>query len=67
MLKATRNTSGVMQNEGWLDRTLRVFAGISLMLLPAYLLEFNFTGNLTWEYYAMLLGIVPMITGMIGR
>ena len=66
MFKSSMSNRGVIQNQGWLDRSIRVLLGLTLLLLPAYLLEFDFTRELTWEYYAMLVSIVPILTGVIG-
>lgn len=60
------NKERVPQNEGWLDRILRIAFGGAMILVTAYLLEFDFTKEATWEYYVMLLGIIPVITGFIG-
>lgn len=56
----------VLQNEGWFDRVLRITIGGTMILGTAYLLEYDFTPRLTWEYYVMLLGIAPVITGFVG-
>lgn len=56
----------ILQNEGWFDRALRIAIGGAMILVTAYLLEYDFTPKATWEYYVMLVGIVPVITGFIG-
>ena len=66
MNTSTARSRGVAQNEGWLDRSIRVLAGLSLLLIPAYTLEFDFSREMSWEYYAMLFSVVPLITGAIG-
>jgi 4-amino-4-deoxy-L-arabinose transferase-like glycosyltransferase len=47
-------------NEGTLDRALRILAGLALLV---WFFVDNGTGAL---HYAKLIGVVPLITGLIG-
>lgn len=47
-------------NEGTLDRTLRVIVGLALLVW-----FFVDNGQGAW-HYAKLIGVVPLLTGLIG-
>ena len=66
MIQAVRTKLGVEQNEGWLDRVIRVGVGLVMVFGAAYVLGFNFEKQSSWEYYVMLLSIVPLLTGILG-
>ncbi len=46
-------------NEGTIDRTLRIIAGIALLAL------FFIFPDASWRYWT-LIGIVPLATGLLG-
>ena len=60
------NEQRIIQNQGWLDRVLRISISSTMIIVTAYLLEYDFTPKASWEYYTMLLGIIPAVTGLIG-
>lgn len=64
-MKRIRQKLGVVQNLGWLDRSLRVAFGAALISVPCYYLV---TGNLMSPWYAflMLLAVYPIMTGILG-
>lgn len=66
MIQAIRTKLGVEQNAGWLDRVIRVTIGVIMIFGAAYALGFNFAKQSSWEYYVMLLSIIPIATGMLG-
>lgn len=66
MIPTLRSKIGVPQNEGWLDRTLRVVAGMVMLFGPAFLLEFDYIAEANWIYYVMLSSILPITTGVLG-
>ncbi|MGD8569335.1 MAG: DUF2892 domain-containing protein [Gammaproteobacteria bacterium] len=66
MIRTIRTKLAIEQNEGWLDRTIRVVVGFAMVFGAAYALGFNFEKQSSWEYYVMLLAIIPLATGMLG-
>jgi hypothetical protein len=64
-MKRVRQKLGVVQNLGWLDRTLRVVFGAALIAIPCY---FLITGSLMSPWYAflMLFAVYPIMTGVLG-
>ncbi|MGD8886321.1 MAG: DUF2892 domain-containing protein [Gammaproteobacteria bacterium] len=64
-MKRFRQKLGVVENLGWLDRTIRVAFGASLISIPCYYL---ITGSLMSPWYAflMLLAVYPIMTGVLG-
>ena len=65
MKEVMNNTTGVVQNLGWIDRVLRVIAGVLFLAVPISLLKEG-QPYATWYYYLILLSVVPMITGILG-
>lgn len=63
MITKIREAIGVPQNIGWLDRVIRILAGIALLGVPWYLLD---TEAAAWHYYAMIFSIYPLLTGALG-
>jgi hypothetical protein len=64
-MKGIREKLGVVENLGWLDRTIRVVLGAGLILIPCTLL---ITGQLMSHWYAflMLFAVYPLMTGILG-
>ena len=56
----TRGNMMFKTNEGTLDRALRIIVGLALLV---WFFADNGTGAL---HYAKLIGIVPLVTGLIG-
>ncbi|WP_455212851.1 YgaP family membrane protein [Kaarinaea lacus] len=65
VMKGIREKLGVVENLGWMDRTLRVMIGAGLISIPSYFLV---TGQLMSPWYAflMLFAVYPLITGIVG-
>jgi len=59
-----RKREGVMQNLGWLDRTIRVVLSGMLLGIPWYFLEIG--PSAYWFYPAMLVAVYPLLTGIMG-
>lgn len=51
---------------GWLDRVLRVLAGIAMLGYPVFLLQTSESVPAQWPFYSMILSIYPWLTGIIG-
>ncbi|MGD8592390.1 MAG: DUF2892 domain-containing protein [Gammaproteobacteria bacterium] len=64
-MKELREKLGVVENLGWLDRTIRIVVGAGLISIPCYYL---LTGQLMSPWYAflMLFAVYPLITGIVG-
>jgi hypothetical protein len=65
IMKRIRQKLGVVENLGWLDRTIRVAFGAALISIPCY---FLITGSLMSPWYAflMLFAVYPIMTGVLG-
>ena len=55
----TTGSAMFARNEGTLDRAVRVIAGLLVLSL------FFLYPDASWRYFA-LLGVVPLVTGLIG-
>jgi hypothetical protein len=64
-MKGIRKKLGVVENLGWLDRTIRIAVGAALILIPCY---FLITGHLMspWYAFSMLFAVYPLMTGILG-
>lgn len=61
-MKHLVNQIRVLQNLGWLDRTIRVVVSMALIGAGA----FSASSGLAWPTYALLFAIYPLLTGIIG-
>lgn len=65
-MKRIRQRLGVIQNEGFYDRVLRMAAGFALLGWVAYDLTRADATFQTWHAVAALLAVYPILTGMLG-
>lgn len=65
-MKLLREKLRVVQNMGWLDRVLRVLAGIAMLGYPFFLLVTTESAPAQWPFYSMILSVYPWLTGIIG-
>ncbi len=66
-MKAVTDRIGVIQNIGWLDRTIRAVIGAGLMGVAFYELYAPGIGaTATWHSYAVLIAVYPLMTSMLG-
>lgn len=64
-MKKISTKLGVMQNLGWHDRIFRVVIGSLMIAIPCYLLATSQSESV-WLFYAMLVAVYPLMTGIIG-
>ena len=65
-MKRIRERLGVIQNEGFWDRVLRMAAGFALLGWAAYDLGREGAAFQAWHAAAMLAAVYPILTGMLG-
>jgi len=65
-MKLLKEKIRVIQNLGWLDRVVRILAGIAMLGYPIFWLVTTETAPTQWPYYVMLLSIYPWLTGILG-
>lgn len=55
---------GVVQNLGWLDRSLRFIGAFALLAYPLFAV--GDAPLLFWHYVMMLISAYPLLTGIVG-
>ena len=64
-MKNILSRMGVVQNLGWLDRSLRLLATAAMIAIPCYLLLSQDNAP-NWLFYMILLAVYPGLTAVMG-